>query len=105
MVYSVGEAGANGGFQWSQPIAITSDNVQNTSPAIVVNSSGMALISYLKRGMGFQDDTDVYFSVVNVASGALVFNDLALNAASVNPKGVGPSSSSISFSYDWAKTI
>ena len=79
--YSVGQ-NTNAGYQWSQPKRLTADALQNSSPAVVVRGDGTALITYLKQDPTIRDDTDVYFSLVNVASGALIWNAPAASIAS-----------------------
>ena len=79
--YSVGQS-TNAGYQWSQPKRLTADALQNSSPAVVVRGDGTALITYLKQDPMIRDDTDVYFSLVNVASGALIWNAPAASIAS-----------------------
>lgn len=75
LYYSVSETATNGAYQWSQSIMLTDDAVQNSSPAVVVRPDGLVVITYLKRGYGFTDDSDVYYSVVNVTSGSLLWNE------------------------------
>lgn len=76
LYFAVGQT--NGaGYWWSDPVALTDDLVENASPAVVVHDDGLALITYLKRSLEGQDDADVYFSAVNIASGDLLWNRAA----------------------------
>jgi hypothetical protein len=101
LFYSVSETATSGAYQWSQPVMLTQDSVQNSSPAITVQPNGMAVITYLKQGYG-QDDSDVYYSVVDVASGNLIFNQAA---DEVIPNGGGVTLDTNSISLTYEKTI
>jgi len=71
--YAVGRPAAAGGYEWSNPIRLTNDTVSDNAPAVAINGAGQAVITYVKSNAEIQDDTDVYYSVVDVVSGALVF--------------------------------
>ena len=89
LVYSVGIR-TNGTFAWSDPLTVVSDPEQNTDASIVVTRSGLALVSYLKRGVGAPDDTDVYYNIVDVTSGSLVWsNYTAANALAMPLDTIG----------------
>jgi hypothetical protein len=103
LFYSVSETAATGAYQWSQPVMLTQDSVQNSSPAITVQPNGMAVITYLKQGYGIQDDSDVYYSVVDVTSGNLIWNQAADDIVPKDGGGVTLDTNSISLTYE--KTI
>ena len=71
--YVVGRKATGGGYEWSTPIRLTDDSVADRGPAVAIDSNGDAVITYTKCNEEIQDDTDVYYSVVDVSSGALVF--------------------------------
>ena len=80
LYYAVGQT--NGaGYRWSDPVGLTDDGVLNSSPSVVMQDDGLALITYLKRSLEGQDDDDVYFSVVDVASGELIWNRVVQEAS------------------------
>ena len=112
LFYSVSQTATNGAYQWSQPVMLTDDAVQNASPAVVVRPDGLAVITYLKCGFGYQDDTDVYYSTVNVASGALVWTAPAANVAAqgasdnlVHPNGNGMAVDSLAINWNPAVSV
>jgi subtilase family serine protease len=85
LLYAVGQA-SSGGYRWSQPAPLTRDPVENSCPAVIVRNDGLALISYLKRGIAIHDDSDVYYSAVDIASGTLVWTK---PASLVTPRETG----------------
>lgn len=97
LFYSVGQTNG-GGYRWSQPVQLTSDLVDNSSPAIVVRPDGLAIIAYLKTGLESADDTDVYYSGVNLVSGELLWNSPA-------PRPLLAKSYPIKQSLKWAKDL
>ena len=99
LMYSVGQNGPDGYF-WSQPIRLTTDLVENASPAVIVRDNGLALISYLKRGVRMQDDTDLYFATINVASGDLLRNDWIMDGATLAKADLGNKQT-----FGWSKEL
>jgi hypothetical protein len=56
---------------WSAPAQMTSDNVQDSAPAIIPTLRGPVEIVDLKQNQLIQDDTDLYDYMVNVNSANL----------------------------------
>ena len=72
--YAVARPKADGGFQWSDPVRLTNDSVEDSGSAVVVTSPGRVLITHLKQNSDIQDDTDIYYHLVDVGSGDLVWS-------------------------------
>lgn len=104
LFYAVAQTNA-GGYRWSLPVQLTQDLVENSSPAVVVNSNGLALITFLKRGLGFQDDTDVYFSLVDVSSGELLWQRPVSAEVSPASKLIEASKQNFSYSKTWTVKV
>ncbi|HWD21184.1 MAG TPA: CARDB domain-containing protein [Verrucomicrobiae bacterium] len=100
LVYAVGRSASGGGYEWSQPAALTHDLVRNFSPGIAIGANGLAVITYLKIGIGQVDDSDVYYSVVDLKSGDLVWSSPAPTAAPQAGES-GFDSTDNSFSTTW----
>jgi SdrD B-like domain/Subtilase family/CARDB/FG-GAP-like repeat/Cadherin domain/RTX calcium-binding nonapeptide repeat (4 copies) len=81
--YAIGRGKTGGGYQWSDPIRLTNDAIADSAPSIAITGTGEALITYVKRNTEIQDDSDVYYSLVDVNSGELVWTtDTALTSSS-----------------------
>jgi Subtilase family/SdrD B-like domain/CARDB/RTX calcium-binding nonapeptide repeat (4 copies) len=73
--YAVGRGKEGGGYQWSAPIRLTNDQVADSAPAISITGAGEAVITYVKRNTEIQDDLDVYYSLIDVNSGELLWTN------------------------------
>ena len=62
---AVGVFSPAAGTTWSQPVQLTDDSVRDSSPAIVGLADGSILVTFLKKDVSIQDDTDVYYLVVD----------------------------------------
>jgi hypothetical protein len=102
LFYSVCETSTNGSYQWSDPIALTSDSVQNASPAVVVRPDGLAIITWLKQGYGYTDDTDVYYAAVDVSSGSLLWTQAA---GDIKPKLITATFNSIAVNVAFSRNL
>jgi hypothetical protein len=97
LVYSVGRM--NGGaFQFSEPKQLTEDAAQSFSPAIAVRDDGLAVITYLKMGFVQRDDTDVYYSIVSLDTGNLIWSGPA-PLAEPRARSVGIDQNGFSLAY------
>lgn len=73
--YAVGRPKAGGGgYEWSDPIQLTNDALRDAIPTVIITDSGNALITYVKRDASNQDDTDVYYALVDIRSGELIWS-------------------------------
>lgn len=102
--YSVGRAKVGGGYEWSDAVRVTNDTVADIGPEVAVTSTGNAVITYTKKNQDIQDDTDLYYSLVEINSGALVFTVAAEDMLGLLTSGLSelePSDMSIAFS--WSK--
>ncbi|HNN82512.1 MAG TPA: tandem-95 repeat protein, partial [Accumulibacter sp.] len=89
--YAVARPRAGGGYQWSAPIRLTNDVVADRGLEVVVIGSGQVLIVDKKENVAIQDDADVYYYVVDVATGALLWT--------ATPTVLRPQAS-VAYSYD-----
>jgi subtilase family serine protease len=79
LFYAVGRP-QGAGYQWSRPVRLTEDQVQDSAPAIAIGPNGLAMVLYLKRNAAQRDDTDLYYSIVQVSSGDLLWTAPARRA-------------------------
>ncbi|MDB9444753.1 CARDB domain-containing protein [Anabaena sp. CS-542/02] len=66
--YAVGRSLNEGGFEWYEPIALTNSNISHTKPSVFVSETGQILFTYLKSDQTIQDDTDLYYDLIDVTS-------------------------------------
>ncbi|TVS07843.1 MAG: hypothetical protein EA424_29310, partial [Planctomycetaceae bacterium] len=93
--YAVGRSDSDGGYEWSEVIALTDDEVRDIAPAVAVAPDGTVIVVYLKSDDSINDDQDLYFDT------------LIVNPTSF-PNGMGisrtpeiePSNVSTSFQYE-----
>ena len=69
--WAVGEIGPDG-ITWSVPESLTSDAYDDFGVAVAVDPSQQALVVWLQRNFEVADDTDLYFSEVDVSSASLL---------------------------------
>lgn len=103
LYYAVAQPQGGGAYAWSQPVRLTQDAARDTSPSLLINDQGQALIVWLKQSATVPDDADVYYSVVEVASGQLlrVGSTAGLHAAGTTNKF--GTKASVQFSKDIKK--
>lgn len=85
-----------GGYEWSQPQQLTRDRFCDSAPAVVLAAHGQALIAYLKRDASIHDDTDVYYSLVNLADSTLLWSGPA-----PSPAPAGDYSEHCGYAAEW----
>ena len=76
--YAIGIAKSGGGYEWSEPVALTADSVYDNAPTTVVTNSGQALVVYQKSDHDIVDDTDLYYSTVDVTTSSLAWPQVLL---------------------------
>jgi outer membrane protein assembly factor BamB len=69
--WAVGEIGPDG-MTWSVPESLTSDAYDDLGVAVAVDPSQQALVVWLQRDFEVVDDTDLYFSEVDVGTVTLL---------------------------------
>lgn len=104
LVCSVGRFAGNG-CEFSQPRALTSDPAQSFAPAIAIRDDGLAVVTYLKLDFSGRDDTDVYYSLVDLATGDLLWAPPAQPAGRAVPLGgsggISADGFTIAYGNDW----
>jgi len=75
LFYAIGRAKADGGYEWSDPVRLTTNTVADVAPNVVVDGNGQAVITFLRRDFTIQDDSDLYYLVVDPDAVPLVWND------------------------------
>ncbi|OGB06139.1 MAG: hypothetical protein A3E25_16225 [Burkholderiales bacterium RIFCSPHIGHO2_12_FULL_69_20] len=75
LFYAVARARADGGYEWSDPVRLTTNTVADVAPDVVVDGDGQAVITFLRRDFTIQDDSDLYYVVVDPDTLPLVWND------------------------------
>ncbi|NCT62651.1 MAG: hypothetical protein GPJ03_06150, partial [Microcystis aeruginosa G13-01] len=66
--YSVGRAKTGGGFEWSDPLTLTNDSVEDRNASLVVLQDGTVLTVGQKSNFDIEDDTDLYFELLKINS-------------------------------------
>ncbi len=89
--YAVARPRVGGGYQWSEPIRLTHDNVSDRGIDVVVVGGGQVLIVDKKEDVAIQDDADIYYYLVDVATGGVVWT--------ASPVVLQPSLT-VAYSYD-----
>ncbi|MEI6445074.1 MAG: CARDB domain-containing protein, partial [Nostocales cyanobacterium ELA583] len=98
--YEVARPLNNGGYQWSKPIAVTDNNINDTNPEVVITELGKVLIVYLKADENIQDDADLYYDNLSVSSNNLLWtSNIDANDTSLLPQGSG-SAGQIAWSFN-----
>ncbi|MCF4969756.1 CARDB domain-containing protein, partial [Nostoc sp. CMAA1605] len=69
--YAIARPQQAGGYQWSEPVAITNDAIADSRPTVVVTNQGQGLVVYQKSDDSIQDDTDLYYNLFDVDSQSL----------------------------------
>ena len=72
ILYSVGQWNQDGQWEWSLPVNITEDDIADSEPVVAVDQDGEMIVVYLKENEQIQDDSDLYYNQVNVASSDLI---------------------------------
>lgn len=83
LFYAVGRAKDGGGYEWSDPVRLTSNTVADVAPDVVVDGNGQAVITFLRRDFTIQDDSDLYYATVDPDTQTLVWNDAVTFSAAV----------------------
>ena len=83
LFYAVGRAKDGGGYEWSDPVRLTSNTVADVAPDVVVDGTGQAVITFLRRDFTIQDDSDLYYATVDPDTQTLVWNDAVTFSAAV----------------------
>ncbi len=71
LAYSIGRPGDHGQIQWSLPVAITADTVADAHPVMLIGNDGSVLLVFEKVDEAITDDSDLYFSQLQVNSAGL----------------------------------
>ncbi|MDH6084190.1 CARDB domain-containing protein, partial [Umezakia ovalisporum] len=72
--YSVGSLKTSGGYQWSEPINLTNNNIADSNPSVIITESGNPLVVYHKFDDTVQDDTDLYYDVLDIESNDIIWS-------------------------------
>ena len=101
--FAVARVRTGGGYQWSDPLRLTNDSVQDSMPQISVMDDGKVLVTYTKQDTSIQDDTDIYYSVVDPNLGLLLWSIPASQFAGVEGEvgALGSSRYRAGFIYSW----
>ncbi len=111
--YLIGKTNATTGtIDWSEPVQLTSNGVDNAGATVVVGADGRVSVAYQTDDATVGDQPKLYFQQVDVSSSALTFADqeqvaaaqiqalvaqvLENEAASITPEAAGGQQ----FSYD-----
>ena len=78
LYYAIGRANDGGGYEWSNPVRLTTNTVADVAPAVVVDGAGQAVITFLRRDFTIQDDSDLYYATLDPDTTTLVWNDAVL---------------------------
>ncbi|MDP2433475.1 MAG: CARDB domain-containing protein [Pseudomonadota bacterium] len=89
--YAVARPAVGGGYQWSEPVRLTSDVVSDRGIEVVVVGDGQVLIVDKKENVDVQDDADIYYYLVDVATGGLLWT--------ASPTALQPAYT-VAYSYD-----
>ncbi len=83
--YSVGRSKVGGGYEFSSPNALTNDNIADTSPSVVINNNGQAVVVYQRQNTAIKDDSDLYFNILDVDGNGISWlgngSNLAINTS------------------------
>ena len=104
--YAVARAKAGGGFEWSAPEQLTSDDTLDVAPEVIIGDTGLVMITHLKRDGDIQDDTDIYYDIFAMSESDFTWPaavepevaavDLAPADAVLDPEGV-----SLAYGRQW----
>ncbi len=75
--YAVGRAKTGGGFEWSDPIALTNDSVEDRNASLLVLQDGTVLTVGQKSNFDIDDDTDLYFNLLDVSLANLEWSNIS----------------------------
>lgn len=64
----VGSLGPSSLASWSGAFKVTNDNVRDSQISVTILPDGDALLTFLKKDEGIQDDSDVYFTKLDLFS-------------------------------------
>ncbi len=96
--YAIGRPNGSGGYEWTDPIALTSDSTEDGAPSVTVLSDGRILVVYSKNDDSIQDDRDLYYDAF-LAAPANFPNDIVVisGGATLDPEAT---SASINYTYE-----
>jgi subtilase family serine protease/alpha-tubulin suppressor-like RCC1 family protein len=69
----------DGRYSWSQPIALTNDNVEDRGSTLIVLDDGRVLLTSLKSDFDLDDDTDLYYELIILPDLGLSTHSLSLS--------------------------
>jgi subtilase family serine protease len=72
--YAVGRAKTEGGYQWSDPVALTNNAIADDNPSVIITDSGDPLVVYQRSDDSIDDDTDLYYDILNIQSNDLIWS-------------------------------
>ena len=75
--YSIGIPD-NGGYLWSEAMQLTSDEFGDREPVTAITEEGEEVVLWLQRNWSAEDDTDLYYEVINVSEENLTWENQTL---------------------------
>jgi len=102
--YSIGRARLGGGFEWSLPMNLTQDVVEDSGLDAVVLSDGRVLVTVSKQNAEIQDDADGYYYVLDIEADQLTWPtdilDALLNQGGTPDAALSPADASWKVEFD-----
>ncbi|MBD2281359.1 CARDB domain-containing protein, partial [Aphanizomenon flos-aquae] len=88
--YAIGRAKNSGGFEWSKPIALTDDAIEDSNASLVLLQNGKALVVGQKSNFDIEDDTDLYFNLLGIEREKLQWSNIISNSQDINLNSLQP---------------
>jgi subtilase family serine protease/protocatechuate 3,4-dioxygenase beta subunit len=93
--YAISRPRNEGGFEWSEPIALTNNSISDANPTLFVTNTGQALFTYLKSDQTIQDDTDLYYDFVDITASSL-------SQFLSNPEQISTQAAGLNYAFQWS---
>jgi subtilase family serine protease len=79
--YAVGRAKTEGGYQWSDPVALTNNAIADDNPSVIITDSGDPIVVYQRSDDSLDDDTDLYYDIVDIQSNEVIWStDISIDS-------------------------
>ena len=106
IVFAVGRMNLEGHYEWSDTLQLTSDLVADYGAKFTLLNDGQVLATFVKQddAADVVDDGDLYFSLFQVTTAGLVFQNLAADAP-ISGNTLAPATTGASFSIGWQKSF
>jgi hypothetical protein len=73
--YALGRNLADGGYEFSDPVALTNDTIADADPSLVIKNNGQAIIVYQRQDDAIQDDSDLYYNILDIDGSGLSWSN------------------------------